>query len=94
MKDFTANNPAEAFIRGNRNKQAPASKIGRPKSTEETKSKRTNLLLYPSIFEDLRKIAYIQQTSINDIMNDLGREFTLKHQEDIIKYDKFFKKGT
>lgn len=63
-------------------------KQGRPISDEETKSKRVNLLMYPSLYEDLTKVANIFDTSINDLINTLAREYVEQNEEAIKAYDK------
>ncbi|MGO4938359.1 hypothetical protein ACTQ54_12275 [Fundicoccus sp. Sow4_H7] len=85
-KKFEINNPAETFI----TREHPAT-VGRPKSKGETKDKRTNLLFYPSVYEDLRKIATMKQTSVNDLINTLAEEFIEQEQDAIEMYDKVFK---
>ena len=56
----------------------------------ERKSKRLNLLLKPSLFEDLRKIAQLQRTSVNDLINTVLEAYRGEHTEDIEKYKAVF----
>ena len=67
-------------------------KRGPKKSTEETKSKRFNLLLFPSVHEDLQKIATMKQQSANDLVNSLLKDFINENQALIEKYNEAFKK--
>ena len=60
--------------------------LARPDQPER-KSKRLNLLLKPSLFEDLRKIAQLQRTSVNDLINTVLEAYTGDHAEDIEKYN-------
>lgn len=44
-------------------------KKGRPKEDRELK-KRVSLSVLPSLYEDIRKIAYVQRRSISDIVEE------------------------
>ncbi|UWX57087.1 hypothetical protein NY406_07615 [Chlorobaculum sp. MV4-Y] len=61
------------------------------KKREETKSKRLNLLIRPGILKEFAKIAYMQQTSVNDLINQLITEHVEKKPETIQEYDRLFK---
>lgn len=67
-------NPAEAFIQDGK---------------KEIKSGRFNLQVYPRLKADLEKIAYIQQTTLNDIMNRAFEEYIGNHKDDIDLYYQF-----
>lgn len=56
----------------------------------ETKSKRLNLLLQPSVLDDLSKIACMQQTSVNDLINRVLREHRDGQLLLIQRYDEVF----
>ncbi len=58
---------------------------------EETKSKRLNLLIRPGILKEFAKIAYMQQTSVNELINQLIAEHVEKKPETIQEYDRLFK---
>ncbi|HHE32552.1 MAG TPA: hypothetical protein ENL07_07990 [Chlorobaculum parvum] len=58
---------------------------------KETKSKRLNLLIRPSLLKEFAKIAYMQQTSVNDLINQLIAEHVGKKSETIAEYDRLFK---
>lgn len=57
---------------------------------EETKSKRLNLLVKPSILDDVTKIAFMQKTSVNNLINDLLTEYRDAHRDQIDKYNSIF----
>jgi len=59
--------------------------------TAETKSKRLNLLIQPSALEPLKKIAYMHQTSANDLINTLIRDYVTAQAEALEEYDRIFK---
>lgn len=42
---------------------------------EETKSKRSNILFTPSVYEDLRILSVIFDTSVNDILHELAKKY-------------------
>lgn len=42
---------------------------------KETKSVRLNLLLRPSLFDDLRRIAWLNHTSVNNLINTIAEEY-------------------
>lgn len=65
-------------------------KRGRPASTEETKSKRVNLLMLPSVYTDITKIAAMKRTSVNDLVNTLLQEHIEENKELLEKYDQVF----
>ncbi|NTU69133.1 MAG: hypothetical protein HGB02_09725 [Chlorobiaceae bacterium] len=64
-------------------------KAGR--KTDETKSKRLNLLIRPGVLKQFAKIAYMQQTSVNDLINRLIAEHNEKEAGTIRQYDRLFK---
>jgi len=56
----------------------------------ERKSKRLNLLLKPSILANLNKIAYMKQTSVNDLINSVLNDYSEREKETVSMYDKIF----
>jgi hypothetical protein len=69
---------------------AKASGRGRPKEDRELK-KRISLSVLPSLYEDIQKIAYMQRRSISEIVGELLEEYRVKHQNEIMKYEKLKK---
>lgn len=63
------------------------------KEDKETKSKRLNLLIQPSVLEDFSKVAFMERNSMNDIINGLIKSYCDAHREEISTYDKYFNKG-
>ncbi|NTV99003.1 MAG: hypothetical protein HGA70_07560 [Chlorobiaceae bacterium] len=57
----------------------------------ETKSKRLNLLIRPSLMKNFMKIAYMRRTSINDLINRLIDDCVKKDAAMVEEYDKLFK---
>lgn len=68
----------------------PAGATISTRSGAERKSKRLNLLLQPSIMEDLSKVAHMKQKSVNDLINTVLKEYCGNQQELIEKYDMIF----
>ena len=69
----------------------PEKKTNQSRSTEQqTKSKRLNLLLRPALLEDLKKIAAMERTSVNDLINTVLGEYAEREAEQIEKYNSVF----
>lgn len=66
--------------------KAAAAKRKKP----ETKSKRLNLLLQPSTMDALTKIAYMNRSSVNDLINSILKQYTTDHADQVQKYDSIF----
>lgn len=99
-KNFKPINPALQFIRVPEPEESipvkpekTNTKKGRPVSKEETKSKRLNLLMFPSVCEDIAKIATMKRSSTNDLIHSILQEYIKDNQELIRKYEDVFKKS-
>ena len=68
---------------------APAehAKPGRPKEDREI-TKRVSLSVLPSLYEDIRKIAYVQRRSISDIVEEQLQEYRKKCGKELLEYEK------
>lgn len=96
-KDFSAKNPAMAFISRAEEQQDDKNinvdnnaknKVNRSK--KETKSKRLNLVIRPSLYQDVEKIAYMKKNSPNDQISKCLEEYVESNQDLIDKYDAIF----
>lgn len=58
---------------------------------KETKSKRLNLLVRPGVLKEFAKIAHMQHTSVNDLLNRLMAEHNEKEASAIRQYDRLIK---
>lgn len=88
-KDFSnLSNPALQFITGAETHNAP----GTEPTPKEKRDKRLNLLITPALAEDLKKIATMQQRSINELINIVLKDYAISESETIAKYDDVFKK--
>lgn len=98
-KNFKPINPALQFISVPKPtfmdmlEQPEKTKKGRPVSKEETKSKRLNLLMFPSVCEDIAKIATMKRSSTNDLIHSILQEYIKDNQELIRRYEDVFKKN-
>lgn len=89
-KSFKDTNPALQFI-SLAGSEAPAAAPARPAADQgEHKSKRLNLLLQPSVLAELTKIARMRQTSVNDLINCVLRDFRDQNADEIRRYDRVF----
>jgi hypothetical protein len=68
-------------------------KTASAKTKEETKSKRLNLLLQPSVVSDMEKIATMKRSSVNDLINTILKDFVSQEAEALTKYEEVFGKG-
>jgi len=59
---------------------------------KERKTKRLNLLLQPSVLNNLSKIAHMKQTSVNDLINCVLKDYAEKEKHSVTAYNKIFKK--
>lgn len=59
---------------------------GRPKTEGETK-KRVTLALYPSIYSDLQKIAYVKRQSISEIVSELIASYINENDDNLKEYE-------
>lgn len=97
-KDFkNIANPALQFITQPTAATDPAEqaafnglKKGRKPSTEETKSKRLNLLMLPSVYDSISKLATMQRTSVNELVNSLLQAHIKENEELLQKYNDVF----
>lgn len=63
---------------------------GRPKTAGETK-KRVTLALYPSIYSDLQKIAYVKRKSISRIVSELIASYIDENTDTLNEYEQIEK---
>lgn len=87
-KDFKQVNPALQYITQAEPESKPENR--RQSLEPETKSKRLNLLLYPSLLEDLKKIATMQRRSVNDLINEILSVYTEEQLKTIEKFNQVF----
>lgn len=99
-KDFKAINPANAFLTPVE-EAPPAAPAAAPveRSTiqvpapREVKSARFNLVIKPSTAEAIRKIAAMNQYSINGVINLVLEDYVQREAATIARYDAVFERG-
>jgi predicted HicB family RNase H-like nuclease len=58
--------------------------------SRETKSRRLNLLLQPSLLDNMTKIARMKQTSVNDLINTVLRSYIEQEATVVERYEEVF----
>lgn len=100
-KNFDISNPAMQFISQPQESNTAAEDIkgadsfkglkrGRKPSTEETKSKRLNLLMLPSVCDNIGKIAAMKRCSTNELINSILQDYIKENEGLINKYYEVF----
>jgi predicted HicB family RNase H-like nuclease len=59
----------------------------------EIKSKRLNLLIKPTLYRNIEKVATMERISTNELINRVLEKYTREQAELIAKYDETFKEG-
>lgn len=60
---------------------------GRPKESRETK-RRVTLAVLPSVYENVQKIAYIDRTSVSEVVTTYFEQYIKDNINKIEEYDK------
>jgi predicted HicB family RNase H-like nuclease len=100
-KSFKDINPATAFISsakqlpesGNTHNAYNTDNTNNKHNTYksgETKSKRLNLLIRPSLLENFTKAAHMKRSSVNDLLNQIMADYVEQEAEAIKLYNKTF----
>lgn len=56
----------------------------------ERKSRRLNLLVQPSVLEDISRIATMRRTSVNDLINSVLKDYAQAEAETLARYVEAF----
>lgn len=83
--------PAAAYFSNINNTNEAAADNNNNKEVKEKRDARANLLFTKTTKESLEKLAIVDRTSVNDIVNKLLEEYIATRQKDIARYDEFFK---
>lgn len=59
---------------------------GRPREDRELK-KRISLSVFPSVYEDIQKIAYVQRKSTSELVGDILEKYRREHQDALREYE-------
>jgi predicted HicB family RNase H-like nuclease len=84
-KSFKDINPAMAFITDSKDYTHNTDNTHNTYKAE-TKSKRLNILLTPSLHADLTKIARVQGESLNNLINEVLKAYEEENKPTIKKY--------
>lgn len=57
---------------------------------KEKKEKRLNLVLKPSVAQDIKKIVYMKQTSVNKVIGEMLEDYIKNNSEELKRYDEVF----
>jgi len=63
---------------------------GRPKEERETKQ-RISLAVLPSLYEDIKKIAYVERRSISEIVSECIEKYVADNGSKLKEYEKIKK---
>ena len=83
--------PAAAYFSNINNTNEAAVDNNNNREVKEKRDARANLLFTKTTKESLEKLAIVDRTSVNDIVNKLLEEYIATRQKDIARYDVFFK---
>lgn len=61
---------------------------GRPRVTDRETKKRISLAVFPSLYADLQKIAYVNRQSVSDVVSELIAEYVEANADKLKEYDK------
>jgi predicted CopG family antitoxin len=59
---------------------------GRPKENRE-KKKNVTFSVLPSLYEDIKKIAYVQRRSFSEVVSELLEQYRQAHKDIISEYE-------
>ncbi len=59
---------------------------GRPREDRELK-KRISLSVFPSVYEDIQKIAYVQRKSTSELVGDILEKYRREHLDALREYE-------
>ncbi len=59
---------------------------GRPREDRELK-KRISLSVFPSVYEDIQKIAYVQRRSVSELLSAMMEEYRGLHAAELAEYE-------
>lgn len=83
--------PAAAYFSNISNTNEAEVDNNNNREIKEKRDARANLLFTKTTKESLEKLAIVDRTSVNDIVNKLLEEYIATRQKDIARYDEFFK---
>ena len=64
---------------------------GRPSDPTKEKKERKSLALLPSVYENVAKIAYVDRTSVSEIVSTLLEKYIEENQLKLLEHDRIKK---
>ena len=61
---------------------------GRPKTDGETKQ-RISLAILPSVYDKVKKIAYVKRTTFSEVISEYLDKYIQEHEEELSLYDEY-----
>ena len=61
---------------------------GRPKTNSETKQ-RISLAILPSVYDKVKKIAYVNRTTFSEVISEYLDKYIQEHEEELSLYDEY-----
>lgn len=61
---------------------------GRPKTNSETKQ-RISLTILPSVYDKVKKIAYVNRTTFSEVVSECLNKYIQEHEEELSLYDDY-----
>lgn len=65
--------------------EASSARRGRPKEHRELK-KRVGLSVFPSLYDDIQKIAYVQRRTVSELLSTMMEEYRSSHTAELEEY--------
>ena len=78
MAQQSTTNPAETYM-------------SKAKDTREYKHKRLNLMIKPSVHENVAKLAAMKRKSVNELINNVLEKYVSDNSDLLAKYDEWVK---
>ena len=75
-----------AIVGKNGPEKITGSAKGRPRAERETK-KRVSLAILPSLYEDIQKIAYVERSSVSEIVSQCLEQYAKQNADKLQEYD-------
>lgn len=69
---------------------ASSGRRGRPKENRELK-RRVSLSLRPSVYEGIRKIAYVERKSVSELIEEMMEDYQKRHFDKLEEYEQLVK---
>lgn len=89
QRELEAKNKPHSLIRSTQEPVAHPVQAVQSDYATENKSKRLNLLLRPSVYEDIKRLANVDSTTPNNLINEALAAYCKQRQADIQKFHEY-----